>query len=467
MGVGGDRLPRVRIPDGAVRSRVTGSQVYGFLKCEHSVWLDFLGDKSRKLPPSEALEHLLARGRAHEDVIVDGLDYVEPDYEPGDFVAGARATRELLERGVDGVSQGVLRDTAPGVGEYLGIPDLLRRTLGESALGEWHYVVGDIKSSWRPRSDQALQVAFYSWLLGELQGIVPDRGYLILRDGSEEEVDVRALTPVLFEVLEELDERLNGAAPSRPHRTRSCADCGWREVCAESRDVHWIPGLTRSVRGLLEATGYASLDALRHVEPRVLGREGVLAEATWQRARWGAIALTEGRAHSVRAPRLHELRKPAAAVVVLRDGFDQRCPVFAWQIQGAESRVLMARTRDEEQTAIHTLLAELRGNGSLCHSGGLASVLYEFAARSPAIAADLAALEARAVDLMSIARGAWVFPSPVRIPHEVLAWVDGEDPGAQDDVVALALAADDFDTLEQTARTELEGVGRLLERLTA
>ena len=460
-------LRRITLPHAAQRDRLTGSQIYGFLKCEHSVWLDFHGDRARKLAPSAALERLLARGRDFEDEIVAPLGYVEPEYGRAEFAEGAEATRELMASGVAGISQGVLFDSP-----YLGIPDLLRREPGESEWGDWHYVVGDVKSSWRSRSDQALQVVFYSAMLAELQGRLPEYGYLILRDGREERFAIAELLAVLDEVLEETEELL--AAESKPHRSLACRDCAWREVCGEAPDAHWLPGLTRSTHRLLEQAGYRDLEALRLAEPRRLARAGALPESTWQRARWGAEAALSGCARRVRRPRLSEIKEPATRVVWLRDPLDRRLPVLAYEgKQGASLHV--ARNEREEVEALRHLIDDVARGGSLLHGGGLRPLLYTFVARQPELAAEVTELEARCVDLMSIARGAYVAPGPLQTARDLLDWKPGDplasaaengdedcdDPGDRRAEVGLLLDLADWDALEALARAELADLAAL------
>jgi hypothetical protein len=366
-----------------------------------------------------------------------------------------------MERGVPGISQAVLYCPP-----YLGVPDILRREEGGSALGGFHYVAGDVKSSFRPRSDQALQVTFYSELLGEVQGRRPDHGYLVLRDGREERVDVGALFLVLEEVLGEMESLLADGSASRPHRSLTCRDCGWREVCSESRAIYWIPGLTRSVRRLVDQAGLGSLEALSAIDPRALGRQGLLPEATWQRVRWGAEALRAGRAIRVREPRLQGLKGKGLPVAVLRDPFDQRFPAFA----GPESSEV-ALDAEEEEGAFRRLVAELRRparDESLCHSGAWIAALHHFAPRALDLAEELAALEARSVNLMAIVRGAWVFPAPVASPEEALAWIDGRalEPGAAAEPdVALRLAERNGEALRARAESERAGLQNLLDHL--
>ena len=179
-------------------SRITGTHVYSVLSCARRVALDLHGDPAlrRELRPDE--EFVLARGRAHEERVVAELeDWVTVPFDrAAGFETAAVTTQELLRSGVPGVLQGVLL----GAGR-VGIPDLLRREAGASDLGDFHYVVGDVKSSARARSDQVLQAAFYAELLEPLQGRRGDYVYIVLKDGHEERFPLEPLRPAVAEVL--------------------------------------------------------------------------------------------------------------------------------------------------------------------------------------------------------------------------------------------------------------------------
>lgn len=138
---------------------ITGTHLYTLPRCARAVALEFHGDSSLRRALRDDEEFMLARGRAHEAEYVARLGWPEPAYQRGDFVAGAAATRALLASGAEGVLQGVLVELVDGRPDLVGIPDLLRRADGASAFGDFHYEVGDVKSSSRPRGDQILQLS--------------------------------------------------------------------------------------------------------------------------------------------------------------------------------------------------------------------------------------------------------------------------------------------------------------------
>lgn len=157
--------------------RITGTHVYSFVKCPHLAALDLHLPRSERRPAHRWEEFAARRGRDFEDVYVAGLDAVAPSYPERDFEAGAAATLALLREGAPLIHQAVLGDE-----DRLGLPDLLRKVDGESALGDHHYEVLDVKTSGRTRADQILQVVFYAQLLDGVQGRLPTHGGIILKD---------------------------------------------------------------------------------------------------------------------------------------------------------------------------------------------------------------------------------------------------------------------------------------------
>jgi len=71
--------------------------------------------------------------------------------------------------------------------KYSGFPDLLVKKKGKSKLGNFHYVVKEIKSAKDIRKAYYMQTAFYNYVLGKLQGYTPEKFYVI--NGEDEEIE--------------------------------------------------------------------------------------------------------------------------------------------------------------------------------------------------------------------------------------------------------------------------------------
>src|SRR5262249_49195138 len=149
-------LPRLPGPYRAGMRRITGTHVYSYVKCPRLAALDLHLPRTERRPPTEWEEFSAQRGRDFETHYVQRLPVAQPSYPERDFDAGAAATLVLLRDGVEWIHQAVLATS-----DRLGLPDLLRRVPGASALGEHHYEVLDVKTSGRSRGEQILQVVFY------------------------------------------------------------------------------------------------------------------------------------------------------------------------------------------------------------------------------------------------------------------------------------------------------------------
>ena len=310
----------------------TGTHVYQLPKCSRAVALELAGDRSlrRELRPEEEL--VLGRGRDHEADFVRDLGWEEPEYPARDFAAGAAATRAMLESGVPGVLQGVL------LGEdRLGIADLLRREDGASALGDHHYVVGDVKSSARVRGDQILQVAFYSEMLAALQDRVPEYGYLVLKDGREERFLLEPFRPALRDVLARIEALRADPHGVRPFLARACDGCRWSPVCLpeleSADDLSLVDGMTEGLRTMLEGAGVTTGVELAGAEASKLARRTRIENALLRRLIHAARARLGGA--PVRQRRsLPVIDERPAFVHVLDDPFEGR---VLWMGIGAEN----------------------------------------------------------------------------------------------------------------------------------
>ncbi|MCA8958151.1 MAG: TM0106 family RecB-like putative nuclease [Planctomycetes bacterium] len=452
--------------------RITGTHVYTLLRCPHATALDLHEDRAKRRPVTEVEEFVRQRGRTWEAEVVEALGYVEPDYPRGAWDEGASRTAALLRDGVVGVSQGVL------LGERrLGIPDLLRREDGESAFGAFHYVVGDIKSSGRPRSDQLLQVAFYSRLLAALQQRAPEYGYLILKDGSEHRFALAEFDAVLEEVEERVVELMEDRSASAPFFGSGCAKCHWSELCRTELeagdDLSLLQGMTRGLRTMLQRAGFDTCAALRTMVVERAARHTHLEPTLLRRLKQAAEARAAGRPLPQRRSVQLDLRG-AAVVHHLYDPFRERMLYFGARYpagdEGAFFGVRPATARDELRCFLQ-LVGELPPRVPLLHYGEALPRWFAEAVRDEhAVPAGAPALEARFVDLGRRLRGAAVYPGPVFGLGDHVRYALDADPeraGAGDAAAMWAERPDGGHWLEAKCRADLEDLGRLLLEVCA
>jgi uncharacterized protein len=268
--------------------RITGTHVYSYVKCRRLAALDLYLPRSERREPMVWEEFAARRGRDFEARYVADLPVVSPQYAERDFDAGAEATRALLQGGAELVHQAVLQ-----VDDRLGLPDLLRRVVGASELGEHHYEVLDVKTSGRSRGDQILQVVFYAQLLAAVQGRMPEHGALILKDGREERFAIADYTAACDEVVAELRRLREQPDAARPFLQPGCGSCYHDRRChAELMargDLSLVHGMSPGARAILESAGCGTVEDLATFHPDGARARGNLDATLVRRLRRGAL----------------------------------------------------------------------------------------------------------------------------------------------------------------------------------
>ncbi|MEZ5966183.1 MAG: TM0106 family RecB-like putative nuclease [Planctomycetota bacterium] len=394
--------------------RITGTTVYTYAACPRAAELDLHEDRSKRRPLTAAEELVRQRGRELEAMRTADLGYAEPGFERGEWDEGARQTQSFLQEGVAGVMQAVLLD-----GDWLGVPDLLRKEAGASALGDFHYVVGDVKSSSMARADQALQVAFYGRLLARVQDRPPSYGFLWLKDGREQRLPLAELDPVLDDVLDRLVALARGKADiERPFLSSSCGRCHWSTACAAtlvaSEDLSLLDGMTRGLRSALAAVGVRRVSDLASAGVERLCRRAHLESALVRRLQLSARAFAAGEVLPVPdAAETARIESSAACVHVLVDTFAERllCVGASWCQSGRARRVVrVPATPAQAWDAFQEVVAAVPASASLLHWGGALPSWFRLASHAHLGDVDL---HGRLVDVSRRLRGVVAFPRAV------------------------------------------------------
>ncbi len=163
----------MRIVSGEVRLAAT--DVSNHLACHHLTYLELSAARGeRERPQWEAPDLAVIRelGLRHEAryfafLEKNGLELL--NLAGMDEARIVEETRRAMESGVEVIAQGALR-----CGRWFGRPDLLRRVARPSRFGDWSYEAYDCKLARETKATTILQLAFYSELLGEMQGGTPE-----------------------------------------------------------------------------------------------------------------------------------------------------------------------------------------------------------------------------------------------------------------------------------------------------
>ena len=406
--------------------RITGTHVYSYVKCPRLAALDLHLPRSERRPPTEWEEFAARRGRDFEDRFVANLPIVAPVYPERDFEAGAAATRALLVAGQEWIHQAVLLAE-----DRLGLPDLLRRLPGASEFGDHHYEVLDVKTSGRPRSDQILQVVFYTRLLAELQGRIPTHGALVLKDGREERFLIADYEAAGREIEQELRRLRADLDAARPFLQAGCAGCYHDERClpemTAAKDLSLVHGMSHGAKAILEDLGCRTVEDLATFHPDGARQRGNLEAALVRRLRRGAQAFLLGKSLVEERPR-HDRFANAAIVHLLTDAYADRVLAFGLLHPASEDGVFRwQRVSDDgdEWRALQQLLAEVPDRCPLLHFGGALPRWYSEHAFERHADTNL---EARFVDLDKRLRTAAVHPRAVFGLADLVRWALQRDP---------------------------------------
>ncbi len=175
-----------------------------YQRCKRRPFLDTHGDKSQRDTPNELLWKLQQDKIAHQLSVLAKLTYYQPDYPYGNWGAGAAATLELMQRGVEYIHKGVLLATYSEGYTLLSRPNLLVKQPGQSCFGDWVYIPASIELGKRPKQEYQVVAAFHAKVLSTVQEVAPETAWLILRTKDRSyAVDLCKWTPQMQQILEE------------------------------------------------------------------------------------------------------------------------------------------------------------------------------------------------------------------------------------------------------------------------
>lgn len=254
---------------------ITDELLFDYQRCNRRAFLDVYGDTERRDPPSDYLKKLRQDSLAHQlDVLGEGQVH-RPHYPPKDWRAGAIATLELMQQGVERITKGVVVvPHEPGIW-LVSCPDLLIKQPGVSAFGEWYYVPVDVRLGKRPKLDYQVTAAFHAYVLTQVQNAWSAESWLMLRQRGAHAVYVADMLPRMRDILNQCVDMLRlRQEPEVFIAHNRCDLCHWFSHCyalAEQQGhLSLLPGVTPNRYQYLRKLELLTLEALARSHPRSL-----------------------------------------------------------------------------------------------------------------------------------------------------------------------------------------------------
>ncbi|RRR74092.1 MAG: TM0106 family RecB-like putative nuclease [Candidatus Viridilinea halotolerans] len=247
---------------------ITATTLVWLQRCARRIWLDRHGDAAQRVATDPVLQHQIARGHAHEEAIVAAQFAQRHPLVATAWPELVAETLAAMQSGVPALHQGALEVQAHDDMILCGSPDLLFRVEQPSQLGAWSYAPVEIKLHREPRPDDQLQLAFYRWMLGMLQGNVPEGELWLGFDAATHQPlqKVRQTKPPHVQPWLDLLTTVRTGDEAPINFSRQCSYCHWRNACEQEatqrQDIALLGQLDRRTAAALRKAGLTNLAAL-------------------------------------------------------------------------------------------------------------------------------------------------------------------------------------------------------------
>ena len=252
------------------------------------------------------LELLIELGNMHEEAYMQhqrdqGGTIVELAEFGGE--AGIEKASEAMQQGVEVIAQASLVSLP-----WHGRTDFLFKVDRPSKLGDWSYEVADTKLSQTTKATAVLQLCLYSELLAEIQGVLPERMYVVKpgNASADQTFDVDPLRVADYMAYYRMAKSrfeatmANDLDPKKyPDPCSHCQICNWWPRCNQTwRDddhLSFVAGITKSQRIELEQHGITTLEEFAETEKALPERPKRGSIKTFEKSHRQAKIQLEGR----------------------------------------------------------------------------------------------------------------------------------------------------------------------------
>jgi uncharacterized protein len=254
---------------------MTAELLLQYQRCHRRPFLDRYGDLAHKDTPSELLLKLQQDKFEYKQSVLADRIYQQPEYPKENWAAGAEATLQLMQQGIEQIHKGVIIAHTSEDLTLLSRPDLLIKQPGQSIFGNWIYIPAQIELGKRPKLEYQVTAAFHGQVLGMVQGTTPERAWLLLRRKDMYEVDLAKVLPQMQQLFTACVQTL--AAPQAPEvfiSRQRCSLCRWHTYChsvaTSQQHLSLIPGVTPNRYRELQTLDLVTLESLARANPNDL-----------------------------------------------------------------------------------------------------------------------------------------------------------------------------------------------------
>jgi len=273
----------------------SASDLMRFMGCVHATSLDLAYLRGESLQPKENSEDaalLQRQGEAHEAAHLERLSKSGRkifEINRGELAINAEETRAALKSGADVIFQGAFLS-----GNWGGWSDFLERVDLPSLLGDYSYEVTDTKLKRKAHPKHVLQLALYSDLLTEIQGVSPEFGHVELGNGQRATLRLSDYAAYARLARARLENFIASPDPTRPIPCSDCSLCRWQDHCEATwtaeDSLFTVANITKGQVKKLESASISTLESLANSAGTVRGvaaptLDKLRAQARLQQAR--------------------------------------------------------------------------------------------------------------------------------------------------------------------------------------
>ncbi|MDJ0572177.1 MAG: TM0106 family RecB-like putative nuclease [Pleurocapsa sp. MO_192.B19] len=280
---------------------ITDYLLLNYKRCNRRTYLDIYGNPQQKDPEKDFLRKLKRENQSHIRNVIKArsLDYRQPEISRQNWQLNAQQTLKLMQQGVDCIFRGTLslsfsqwqavlgdeiflskiknsqQDLLSAV-IFTAAPSLLIKQPGKSRFGNWQYIPVNIKLGRRAKPEYKLIAAFHAQILGIIQGIIPTRSQLILKEHNDYFINLDLwLIKMQYIVAECFAMLAHKLEPEVFISRQRCSLCNWYGHCygvaQQQQHLSLVPGVTPKRYEHLQEIGVDSVESLVKVAETSLG----------------------------------------------------------------------------------------------------------------------------------------------------------------------------------------------------